>query len=133
MAIAKLLSAVAGLLALSAVADPDAIIAHAQIIRRALRMADLSLEKASITQAIDKSHKSHFNRQLAGEGHISLSRLLLLPQAFLRWYFFLGAMEYGLPEDIERGLALDASLDRALNARQQLRMTAEPSPERKFA
>lgn len=107
--------------------DPDVVCAHAKRVREALRMADLSLEKACLHMDIDKGQ---FSRQLGGEGHLSFLRLMLLPQSFWQWYYLLGAEAVGLPEVVTRA----ARVKLAMKSRRQLRMSAEPdSAERKRA
>jgi hypothetical protein len=67
---------------------------EANRIRQALRCADISLEKAASYMELDKSL---LRRQLDGEGHLSHTRLLLLPETFWQWYHLLGSAERGMP------------------------------------
>jgi hypothetical protein len=76
-----------------------AVDAYAKRIREALRLSDLSLEKACLYMDLSKSH---FSAQLSGVGHISASRLAKLPEEFQRWYHALGVMDYGLPARLEQ-------------------------------
>ena len=68
--------------------------ATARRIREAMRLADLSLEKACLYMGLSKAH---FSAQLAGVGHISASRLAQLPREFQQWYHALGVQDLGLP------------------------------------
>jgi len=107
--------------------DPDSLRPHARLVREALRMADISIEKASLFMGISKSQLCN---QLSGEGHLSWKRLTLLPVGFRQWYHLLGSEEVGLPEVVTRATRIRM----AVKARKQLRMTAEPvSAERRTA
>lgn len=79
--------------------DPASRLAHAKLVREALRLSDVSIEKAALYMAMDRAQ---FDRQLNGEGHISYTRLMALPQEFWRWFYFLGAGELGLPTCVDR-------------------------------
>lgn len=79
----------------------------ADLIRAALRHADISITKAALWMEIDRAL---LERQLDGEGHLSHKRLLLLPLAFHRWLNFLGCQRYGLPSEAKRGIPLTLGL-----------------------
>jgi len=79
---------------LAFLATDPAVEATARRIREAMRLSDLTLEKACLYMGLSKAH---FSNQLAGVGHISASRLAKLPEEFQRWYHALGVQDYGLP------------------------------------
>lgn len=72
--------------------------AEATRIKQALRFADISPDKAAVYMEMDRSQ---LHRQLNGEGHLSHTRLLLLPAEFWRWYHFLGLQDCGLPRVLQ--------------------------------
>ena len=78
--------------------DPH-VEATARRIREALRLSDLSLEKACLYMGLSKAH---FSAQLSGVGHISATRMAKLPVEFHRWYHSLGVMDYGLPDRVAK-------------------------------
>ncbi len=108
--------------------DPDVLRRHASLVREALRMADLSIEKASLYMGISKSQLCN---QLSGEGHLSHTRLMLLPVDFWKWYAVLSAESFGLPTHILHARSLELAMR---SRRKQLRMTVEPdSAKRRLA
>ncbi len=99
---------------------------HARLVREALRLADISIEKAALYMAIDRAQ---FDRQLQGDGHVSFTRLMALPEEFWRWFYLLGAELAGIPEVVTRS----ARLRLALKARRQLKAHSVSAAERKLA
>ncbi len=101
---------------------------HTDLIFEALRLADLTKEKACLFMAIDKNQ---FRRQSEEqEGHISLTRMMALPSLFWQWYALLLAEEFGVPKCVTRGMRLLM----AMRNRRQLRMGVQPiSSERRMA
>lgn len=66
-------------------------------VRESLRHADLSIEKAALWMEMDPAQ---LQRQLAGIGHLSLRRLVKLPDAFHQWLALLTVEAYGLPKAV---------------------------------
>ena len=101
---------------------------HTALLFEAMRLSDLTKEKACQWMAIDKNQ---FRRQSEEQdGHISLTRLMLLPPLFWQFYALLLAEEFGLPKVVTRGVRVML----AMKSRRQLRMVAEPvSAERRMA
>lgn len=79
--------------------DPTLFVKHVGVVTRALELAGLSLEKAAVWMDMDRAQ---LHRQLHGEGHVSLTRLTMLPVSFWRWYAVLLAAEFGLPLEVRR-------------------------------
>lgn len=79
--------------------DPTVFVKHVGLVKRALELSGLSLEKAAIWMEMDRSQ---LHRQLEGDGHLSLTRLMLLPVTFWRWYGLLIAEQLGLPVEVRR-------------------------------
>lgn len=71
-----------------------------RVFRDALRHAGFSLEKIALYMA--ELDKGQLSRQLAGEGHLSDTRLLLTPVEFRRWYHVLWLAELGVPDTLLR-------------------------------
>ena len=93
---------------------------HVAMIFEALRLSDISKEKACEWQGIDKNQ---WRRQTdEREGHISHTRLLALPLIFWQWFALLLAEEYGIPKCVTRGMRILM----VVRNRRQLRMRAEP-------
>jgi hypothetical protein len=67
----------------------------ADLIRAALRHADISITKACVWMDMDPAQ---FERQLNGEGHLSHKRLLMLPLKFINGFPVECAMRYGPPQ-----------------------------------
>ena len=98
------------------------------VIREALRCADLSLTKAALWMEMDPRL---LDRQLQGEGHLKHSALMKLPVSFHRWYHFLMAGRVGLPKEVKRALPLTLSL---MGRKRMARMeTQQQNDERKLA
>lgn len=74
--------------------DPDLLRREVRLVLDALRWADLSVEKAALYMGISASL---LRRQLDGDGHVSWTRLLLLPAAFWQAYAIALATQHGLP------------------------------------
>lgn len=79
----------------------------ANLIRAALRHADISVTKAALWMEMDRSQ---FERQLSGEGHVSLNRLEKLPLLFWQWTALLMVEWFGLPPEVEQALAVDDAM-----------------------
>lgn len=73
------------------------------VVREALRHADISLEKAALYMDIDKAQ---LHRQMHGDGHLSVRRLSKLPPVFWSWYGVLICEKYGLPHEVQRAARL---------------------------
>ena len=100
---------------------------HKARFREALRLADISIEKSCEWRAIDKNQD---RRQWEGEGHISFTRMMLLPPIFWQWWALLLAEDYGVPRCVTRGMRILL----VIRNRRQLRMRAEPvSADRRMA
>jgi hypothetical protein len=69
------------------------------IIREALRLAGLSLEKAAIWMEMDPRL---LDRQLNGEGHLKHTALGKLPLGFWQWFGLLISINYGTPAVVKR-------------------------------
>lgn len=99
------------------------ILLDADLIREALRHADLSLRKAALWMEMDESL---LERQLKGDGHLSHKRLLMLPLGFWQWFGLLQAERYGLPREVKRAVPLTmVMLARKRMARVTLKMKQE--------
>jgi hypothetical protein len=83
------------------------VLLDADLIRAALRMADISITKAALWMEVDKGL---LERQLNGEGHLSHRRLLMLPLGFHRWFNLLAVEKYGLPREVTRAVPLTLAL-----------------------
>lgn len=103
--------------------DEELLRKHARLIREALRLADLSIEKACLYMHISKSQ---FVNQLNGIGHLSYTRLCLLPLEFWRWMGVLIAEDDGLPHRIFRAGSLQKAI---LGRRSQLVMSIRETQE----
>jgi hypothetical protein len=73
------------------------------LVLEALRLADISQEKAAEWMEINKAQ---LHRQLHGEGHLSLRRLAMLPGSFWSWYGVLILDKYPLPREVQRAARL---------------------------
>lgn len=107
--------------------DPDRLRRHARILREALRLADLSLEKASLEMGIAKQQ---LHNQLAGEGHVSHTRLMLLPDEVWQWLGVVIAESFGLPERIYKAGSLEKAV---LARRKQLVMSIQETRQNREA
>jgi hypothetical protein len=83
--------------------DPHILKLHADRIKTALRYADISPTKAALWMSIDPRQ---FDRQLNGEGHISYTRLVMLPVLFWQWFGLLIVVQVGLPLVIRKSARL---------------------------
>jgi hypothetical protein len=79
----------------------------ADLIRAALRHADISITKAALWMEMDRTL---LERQLDGEGHLSHKRLLMLPLKFHQWFSFLSTERYGQPQVVKRGIPIVLAL-----------------------
>ena len=73
----------------------------ADLIRAALRHADISITKAAMWMEMDRTL---LERQLDGEGHLSHKRLLMLPLKFHQWLSLLSSVRYGPPRVVRRAI-----------------------------
>jgi hypothetical protein len=96
----------------------------ADLIRAALRHADISITKAAVWMECDRAL---LERQLDGEGHLSHRRLLMLPLSFHRWMNFLGSIKYGLPSEVRRSAPLQLAV---MGQRRMLRAELHDRKER---
>lgn len=101
--------------------DPEILRRHAELILDALSKARIGATKAAIHQDIDARQ---YARQLAGEGHLSYTRMVRLPLKFWQWFFLLGCELVGLPEEVERSVLVQDGID----ARKRM-AKAELSPD----
>jgi hypothetical protein len=83
------------------------VLLDADLIRAALRHADISITKAALWMEIDREQ---LERQLKGEGHLSHKRLLRLPLKFWRWFSFLSTQRYGLPGEVRRAIPVQLAV-----------------------
>ena len=75
-----------------------------RVIRRTMELSGTPMKAMVEDQGIDRAQ---FERQLQGEGHLSLKRLGRLPVAFHRWFAVALAQEVGLPEEINTARRLE--------------------------
>lgn len=73
------------------------------LIRAALRHADISLAKAALWMGMDVRQ---LDRELSGLGHLKATALEKLPLKFHQWLTLLRAERYGLPREVRRSLPL---------------------------
>ena len=106
----------------------DAVLqSHVARFKEALRLADISMEKSCEWRGINYSQSM---RQLDGDGHISFTRMMLLPPIFWQWFALLLAEDYGVPKCVTRGMRILM----VVRNRRQLRMSAgSASAERRMA
>ena len=98
----------------------------ADLIRAALRHADISLTKAALWMEMDAAQ---LERQLNGDGHLSHKRLLKLPLKFHQWMNLLGSIRYGAPREVRRGIPVVLAM--AAHRRMLKMATARQLTERK--
>jgi hypothetical protein len=72
-------------------------------IRAALRDCDMTLKVACLWMKIDVGQ---FERQLNGEGHLSIKRMERLPLKFWSALAFRLSLKYKLPSHVRRGVPL---------------------------
>ena len=98
---------------LCAVIDDAVWARQAARIRTALRLSDLSIEKAAIWMGEPGKpmDTSLLQRQLDGEGHLSCRRLARLPQIFQQWLALLTAQEEGLPPVVRNAAHLQVAVN----------------------
>lgn len=94
------------------------------LIRQALRHADISLSKAAIWMEMDVRQ---LDRQLHGEGHLKHTALLKLPLRFHQWLSVLQVARYGLPKEVRRALPLAIA---TMGQKRMLRMERAERKER---
>lgn len=102
---------------------------HVAIFFEALRLADISKDKACQWMAIDQAQ---FYRQTEAEfriGQISLTRMMALPLIFWQFYALGLAEAFGYPPLVVRSLRGMLTL----RFRRQLRMAGPVSAERRLA
>lgn len=87
------------------------------LIRRALRYADIPLVKAALWMDMDVRQ---LDRELKGEGHLKLTALEKLPLVFHQWLALLRAEQYGLPSEVRCGIPLVRVLRRRRMAKAEL-------------
>jgi hypothetical protein len=80
-------------------------------IRLAFSRCDMSIKVACAHMSLDQGL---FSRQLAGDGHISLPRLLLLPEAF--WLEFLPLLAHHFGASVTSSTGVSQSISRCLVA-----------------
>jgi len=83
------------------------VLLDGELIRRALRHADISLSKAALWMEMDARQ---LDRELNGLGHLKHTALLKLPLIFHQWFTLLQAERYGLPNEVRRSLPLYLAL-----------------------
>jgi len=101
-----------------------AMVVDTDLIRKALRFADVSIVKAALHMQMDPRL---LDRQLMGEGHLKHTALMLLPSNFWRWYSLFLVQKHGLPMEVRRTVRLTVVTGR----RQPLRMALLDSKEEK--
>ena len=94
---------------------------HVAIFFEALRLSDLTKEKACQWMGIDKNQLRRQTEER--EGHISFTRMMALPPVFFQWWALLLAEEFGVPKLMTRGVRVYL----AVRTRRQVRMTANSS------
>lgn len=67
-------------------------------VREALRKADIPLKNAALAMQVDAAQ---LKRELDGNGHLSLRRLALLPDAFWQWFVIVTARRVGVPRELK--------------------------------
>lgn len=89
--------------------DRRAFAPHAEWIREALHEAKITLDAACIWMGDgDKPYDaSLFKRQLAGEGHVSYTRLSKLPLKFWKEFAAILLVQVGIPSRYSRAARLD--------------------------
>lgn len=108
--------------------DDDTFRGHVRRMKEALRLSDISMEKACLQyMSIDKNQFRRQSEEM--EGHISFTRMMALPDVFWQYYALLLAEDYGLPPIVSRA----ARVWIALKTRKQLRMCGEPEAKRRTA
>lgn len=70
-----------------------------ELIREALQIAGVSIEKAAIWIGMDRRQ---LDRQLSGDGHFRLSNLAKLPLPVRQWYHLLALEHMNLPQEVRR-------------------------------
>lgn len=66
-------------------------------VREALTRSGLSVKAAALTMGMDHAQLS---RQLDGDGHLSITRLMALPPSFWRWFAVELAVHVGTPREL---------------------------------
>lgn len=100
-----------------------AMVVDEDLIRKALRYADLSIAKAAQWMEMDDRL---LDRQLHGEGHLKHTALMLLPSSFWRWYSLFLVQKHGLPMEVRRS----ARLAVVVTARRQPLRMALPTSQK---
>lgn len=93
------------------------VLLDADLIRAALRHADISIAKAAIWMEMDRGL---LDRQLDGEGHLSHRRLLMLPLGFHQWLSFLQCQRYGLPGEVRHAALIEVAV---VSSREMVKVT----------
>jgi hypothetical protein len=75
-----------------------------QRIRRAFQLADISIKEVCGYTGLDRAQ---LERELSGEGHLSMKRLSCLPATFHQWYALLLAKDYGMPCELQPARQLE--------------------------
>lgn len=105
--------------------DPDVLRIHIARVREAAARCGIdSEEKLALHLEMDRGQ---LHRQLNGDGHLSLTRLMKLPKAFWQHYGVLVASDYGMPPEFQRAAKLAFGL---IGRKRQLRMAAKTSQRR---
>lgn len=78
------------------------------VVRRALHLAGYSVKAACLEMEIDAGQ---FERQLSGEGHLSVKRLAKLSPSFWQWFSIEVSRNVGLPEELQHARALEEAAD----------------------
>jgi hypothetical protein len=102
----------------------------ADLIRAALRHADISITKAAVWMECDRAL---LERQLDGEGHLSHRRLLMLPLSFHRWMALLSVERYGLPSEVKRAASVSLVMLASKRMKRMALSTRKQLQERKSA
>jgi hypothetical protein len=106
-----------------------ALLIDGAIIREALRLAGLSLEKAAIWMEMDPRL---LDRQLSGDGHLKHTALVKLPAKFFQWYGVLMLERVGLPKEVKRSVPIVlALLARKRLVRQSRQLTMQLAARQK--
>lgn len=92
---------------LSTYRKPPQPLIDGDVIREALRYADISITKAAAWMEMDPRQ---LDRQLNGAEHLRHASLAKLPTVFHSWYHFLMLDRVRLPRPVRRGLPLQLAL-----------------------
>lgn len=106
---------------------PDLSVRVLTVVKRALSMSDLTLEKAALWMGQDRAH---LHRQLSGDGHLSLARMAQLPVTFWMWFGLLLVEEYGLPKEAQRAARVALTV---LGRKKMAKAFAAQQPQRRSA